>query len=295
MQVAAVSELDRERIRPLAVWTGAGWLEAPERDIAGLPCAAVASSREIYVAERGAAKLFPGDERLTAWGIESYIGAPLIDGQGRAIGLLCVMDPQPLEKATRARTILDAFASRAALELERIQTLRELDEQRAFLRQVLDINPSLIFAKDRDGRFTLVNQAIAEAYGTTIEGLTGKTDADFNPNEEEVAFFRRMDLEVMDTGQERFIPEEPLTDASGRLRWVQTIKRRDRRTTTDRRTRCWVSRPTSRSSSRTREQLLERERERAREGPGRAGQGQAGAGPANASGCDRTGRGQRRP
>jgi signal transduction histidine kinase len=34
-----------------------------------------------------------------------------------------------------------------------------------------------------------------------------------------------MDLEVMDTRQERFIREEPVTDATGRVRWVQTIKR----------------------------------------------------------------------
>ncbi len=99
-----------------------------------------------------------------------------------------------------------------------------LQAQRAFLRQVLDINPSLIFAKDRQGRFTLVNQAVAEVYGTTVEDLIGKTDADFNPNREEVEFFRRIDLEVMDTLQTRMIPEEVITDARGAVHWLQTVK-----------------------------------------------------------------------
>ncbi len=98
-------------------------------------------------------------------------------------------------------------------------------KQEAFLRQVLDINPNLIFAKDREGRFTLVNQAVAEIYGTTVEELIGKTDADFNPNAEEVAFFRRMDLEVMNSLQEKIIPEEVITDAKGKLHWLQTVKR----------------------------------------------------------------------
>ncbi|HEV8376196.1 MAG TPA: ATP-binding protein, partial [Candidatus Polarisedimenticolia bacterium] len=80
-------------------------------------------------------------------------------------------------------------------------------------------------AKDREGRFTLVNQAVAEAYGTTVESLLGKSDADFNSNAEEVAHFRRDDLEVMDTLQEKLVPLEPITDASGKLRWLQTIKR----------------------------------------------------------------------
>jgi PAS domain S-box-containing protein len=91
--------------------------------------------------------------------------------------------------------------------------------------QVLDLNPSFIFAKDREGRFTLVNQAVAEAYGTTVESLLGKTDSDFNPKEEEVDHFRRDDQEVMDTHREKFIPLESITDAAGKIRWLQTIKR----------------------------------------------------------------------
>ena len=80
-----------------------------------------------------------------------------------------------------------------------------LEKQRAFLRQVIDIDPNFIFAKDREGRFTLVNQAVADAYGTTVEGLIGKTDADFNSNRDEVEYFHRMDLEVIDNLQERFM------------------------------------------------------------------------------------------
>ena len=42
-----------------------------------------------------------------------------------------------------------------------------------FLRQVIDINPNFIFAKDRIGRFTMANKAVAEAYGTTVDKLVG--------------------------------------------------------------------------------------------------------------------------
>jgi two-component system sensor kinase FixL len=100
-----------------------------------------------------------------------------------------------------------------------------LEKERMFLRQVIDIDPNFIFAKDREGRFTLVNQAIADAYGTTVERLIGKTDGDFNSNRDEVEYFHSMDLEVIDKLQERFIGEEKLTDARGRVRWLQTVKR----------------------------------------------------------------------
>jgi PAS domain S-box-containing protein len=108
---------------------------------------------------------------------------------------------------------------------ERKRAEDDLAKQRSFLRQVIDLNPNFIFAKDRDGRYTLANQAVAEAYGVPVEELLGRGDADFNPNEDEVEAFRRDDLEVMDALQDKFIPEEVITDASGRVRWLQTIKR----------------------------------------------------------------------
>jgi PAS domain S-box-containing protein len=100
-----------------------------------------------------------------------------------------------------------------------------LEEQRAFLRQVIDINPNLIFAKDREGRFTLVNQAVAALFATRVEDMIGKTDADLNPHADEVASFRRIDLEVIETREERFITEERITDATGAVRYLQTVKR----------------------------------------------------------------------
>ena len=105
--------------------------------------------------------------------------------------------------------------------LERIE---EIERQRKFLRQALDVCPNFIFAKDREGRFTLVNQAIADVYGTTVENLIGKRDSDFNPNAEQVEFFLKMDLEVMDSRTPRIIPEEQITDSTGAVLWLQTIK-----------------------------------------------------------------------
>ena len=101
----------------------------------------------------------------------------------------------------------------------------ELRQSHTFLRQVIDIDPNFVFAKDRAGRFTLVNKAVAEAYGTTVEHLIGKTDADFNADLKEVAFFREKDVQVMDSLQDLFILEEVITDSMGKMRWLQTVKR----------------------------------------------------------------------
>lgn len=130
---------------------------------------------------------------------------------GRAIGLAI----------TNARYV----AQMEREVVERKQAEQALQEQQAFLRQVLDLNPHFIFAKDREGRFTLANEALAEAYGTNTQELVGKRDADFNPNEEEAEHFHRDDLEVINKRKEKFILEEPITDTSGKIRWLQTVKR----------------------------------------------------------------------
>ncbi|MBI3160324.1 MAG: PAS domain S-box protein [Chloroflexi bacterium] len=108
---------------------------------------------------------------------------------------------------------------------ERRTNEKTLNEQRQFLSQVIDANPHFVYAKDRQGRFTLANRTVAETYGTSVEGLLGKTDSDFNPNLEEVAQFLRDDLEVLETGRDKFIPEEKITDAAGNVHWLQTVKR----------------------------------------------------------------------
>ena len=107
---------------------------------------------------------------------------------------------------------------------QRLQTEETLRESEARLRQVIDLVPHFIFAKDQEGHFILANRAVAEAYGTTPEGLLCKTDADFASSQEEVRRFRADDLEVIESGQAKVIPEERLTDAGGRERVLRTTK-----------------------------------------------------------------------
>jgi PAS domain S-box-containing protein len=129
-----------------------------------------------------------------------------------------------LEERVAERTALSQLLQHEVEERKRAEYA--LEGQRAFLRQVIDINPNLIFARDRPGRFTLVNQAVADVYGATVDEVIGKTDADFNPNPvSEVDHFRRDDLAVMDLFEEQFIPEAMVIDGSGRRRWLQIVKR----------------------------------------------------------------------
>jgi PAS domain S-box-containing protein len=99
-----------------------------------------------------------------------------------------------------------------------------LNSQHKFLQTVIDTNPNLIFVKDLEGRYVMVNQAFANFYNIPIEQLLGKTDACFNFNSLEVQKFIIQDQEVLATTEQKFIPEEACGSETGELHWFQTIK-----------------------------------------------------------------------
>lgn len=94
----------------------------------------------------------------------------------------------------------------------------------ARLRQVIDLVPHLIFAKDDQGRYILANHAMAEAYGTTPAELLGRRDEEAAPSETLAHHFREEDRNVIASGAPLSIPQETFIDAQGRPRIFQTTK-----------------------------------------------------------------------
>ena len=125
------------------------------------------------------------------------------------------------ELETRVMLRTQALNDEVAGHRRTEESLR-LTEQRQ--RQIIDLVPDFIFAKDQDGRFLVANEAVARAYGTTVDLLLGKKDADFAHSEEEIQQFRQTDMEVIASGNQKLIPEELITIATGEVRTLQTVK-----------------------------------------------------------------------
>lgn len=90
---------------------------------------------------------------------------------------------------------------------------------------LFDINPTLVFVKDRQGHFVFANKALADVYGISVDELLGKTDAYFNPDIDEIEQFLVDDLKVMDAQEELFVAQEKVTGPDGSSVWLQTTKR----------------------------------------------------------------------
>jgi len=91
------------------------------------------------------------------------------------------------------------------------------------LRQIIDLVPHFIFAKDDQGRFILVNQAVADFYETKVEELVGKTDADFGPAPQAETFLNN-DREVIRSGEAQTWEEEEIFNRDGKRMVLHTTK-----------------------------------------------------------------------
>ena len=92
------------------------------------------------------------------------------------------------------------------------------------VRQLIDLDPHFIFAKDAEGRYILANKAMAEKYQLAVEELLGKTDADLSISPEIAARFHKEDLGVIRSGKLLHIPEELVYNHDGTPRILSTTK-----------------------------------------------------------------------
>ncbi len=66
---------------------------------------------------------------------ESFIGTPLLDGEGRAIGIMGIIDDKSVEDSESLLPVLEMFAARAAAELERQAAEEAIRHQRDLLER----------------------------------------------------------------------------------------------------------------------------------------------------------------
>ena len=90
------------------------------------------------------------------------------------------------------------------------------------LQTIIDVVGNPVFVKDEQHRFVLMNRAMCELMGKTLDELLGLTDYDVFPKD--IADeFRRKDDEVFHTALPN-VNEEPIIDRDGKRRTIVTRK-----------------------------------------------------------------------
>ncbi len=99
----------------------------------------------------------------------------------------------------------------------------ELESERQLLEVLLTELPDSVYVKDREGRFLLANQVVANRMGVTPAYLRGKRDVDLYPPELSAAF-RQDEEAIMSTGMPLINREEMLRTPDGREIHILTTK-----------------------------------------------------------------------
>jgi len=172
----------------------------------------------------------PWRDRAAPFGIASSAAFP-IERAGRIWGALTIYSDELGRFGSEDIKLLEKVAGDIGFALDNLD--RELQRKRAEdalrgsetqLRQIIDLVPHMIFVKDWDGRYLLVNKAVADGYNTSVSALTGKRHADFRPDDSELQNMLQDDRKVIKSGETKFIPEESYTDAQGNQCFMQTTK-----------------------------------------------------------------------
>lgn len=151
---------------------------------------------------------------------------PVYDQGHRVCGTLALYYREPRRPSRFELVAIESFADIAGIAIDHRRAQDERLTLNARLRQIIDLVPHPIFAKDREGRFLLANKAVADLYGVTASELTGSLHTPgIQADSKDLERMLAQDREVIDSGRTLTIPEEPFVHRDGKVLTFTTVKR----------------------------------------------------------------------
>lgn len=152
-------------------------------DVAGTACEKVLTDKCLVHHAEGVKDLYPSEEEMFDFEIASYLGAPLMDANGRIIGNLAVLDTNPMPEHSQKFAIFRIFAARAAAELERLNTEKRLLASEEKYRRIIETAAEGFFMLDGEMRIVDVNDAYCRLLGYSRGEILGRRPDDFGSPE----------------------------------------------------------------------------------------------------------------
>ena len=181
--IAELIENNLDRVRTIAVCAHGNIVGNFEYDLTHTPCRQVVS-QSMCLYPSGVQRLFPEDRLLADMNVEGYVGTPLFDSNGRALGLMVVLYSHPIANPKLAESTLQIFAVRAGAELERRRAEDRLRQSEERWRRVFENSAIGIALTDLEGRFLVANAAYQAMLGYTEEELHARSWLDVTHEED---------------------------------------------------------------------------------------------------------------
>ena len=188
-------------LRANKFWYKNRWIKNFEYKIDGTPCEYVINQKKFVHIRDNVPGLFPDAPDLGV-NVISYIGAPLLDVDGKILGLLGVIDDKPLPEKQNTVAIFQIFASRATAELQRLRAETEIQEKEKKLRRLINSTMDGIIELDRKLAITMMNPAAVKLIKCTQKEVIGRNFLELLSEKSQKIFRNSLnELEHRDEGQ----------------------------------------------------------------------------------------------
>ncbi len=155
-------------ITVIAGRNGNSELESFSYPLEGAPCYKVITLDEcVYTSN--VQNEYPNDQLLKDLDIEGYIGVPLPDSTGSVIGILVALFKREIPEPEKVANLLELFAGRIAVELERQKKEKELESKKNQIENLTNKMPGLVLQyylkpDGTDGVYYL-SEGVKKVYG----------------------------------------------------------------------------------------------------------------------------------
>ncbi|ORU94292.1 MAG: hypothetical protein A6F70_08175 [Cycloclasticus sp. symbiont of Bathymodiolus heckerae] len=123
--IAKINEVNHHMVDTIAIWAGDDFADNFSYPLDGTPCQNILSEGAC-VYPKGVQTLFPEDHILVDMGAVSYVGVPLRDSHNRVIGLLALLDVEPMVGSAQMKPLMLSLATRITMEIERKDVEQQL-------------------------------------------------------------------------------------------------------------------------------------------------------------------------
>ena len=167
--IGLLDEKDDMQVNTYVVYAHGKIIPNISYNLKGTPCINVIGKNACAYPEQ-VQQLFPDDKLLIDMGVDSYIGIPLTAADGKALGLVVVLDGQPMNNYSQMEEVLKIFAARTEAELERKKSNDTIQK----LSLAVEQSPNLIIITDAKGLIEYVNPAFTQITGYSRDEVLNK-------------------------------------------------------------------------------------------------------------------------